>query len=284
MTQDAQRNLEYLQSSLERAGFSNLYHKAVEEGIREGASPIPLNFVDLKISEKEKMSFRPTIVEKADNPGFYIFTDFLAVKSVEGSPDVSIKVPHFKMSGLTVVQAQTVLNGGVVLHAEGEDANKVAKMFYTGIDSKKPVQDGEPTGLIRVQAKHYDLAKLLSRQRILGKDTERSLTFEKIQNGLKANVTLRVVENGFDSYPKATMRLALEEGKEPGKYDLVLQVDDPSGKSIQRYKQEAKEAKVIETGLTMRQEKKPEPLPGSTLQMAAGAQGGPTGGVRKRNS
>lgn len=274
MTPEAQKNLDFLKSSFEKVGFGTIYHKELEDGIRAGKPTVPFTEVEHPVSQKETMSYVPTVSEKEDRPGFYIFTDFKATKSVEGAPDVSITVPHFKMTGMTVEQSRTVLNGGTVLHTEGEDGNKAAKYYFTAIDTSKPVKEGENAELIRIPAKNFDLARLLSKEEIIGKQEEKELTMNKIQNGLRPAVTFRQRENGVVQYPKGTLQLAIVKNKATGAYDMALNVYDPNGKLIRNHAQQQKEEKAIETGLRMKTAKKPEWITSSALQMAAGPAGG----------
>jgi len=266
MTQELERNYEYLQKSLTRAGFGYLYNEQLKADMEAGKRGIDLPFTEQSLGAKDYILFRPTIVEKEDRPGFYIFTEISATKFVNERPEVSVAVPHFKMTGMTVAQITTVLNGGTVLHTEGEDAANKAKQYFSSIDLSKPVKIGENREIIRVPANKFDLPQLLSKERYMGKGDEKEQVLLNIQNGLKADVTLQRPDE-YGKYPKVTLQLALLENNEKNGYDLALKVLDRSGKELNIHRQEPKEDQGMKTTLRLQAAKKPDGLPDSTLML-----------------
>jgi len=242
MTQDMQKNIDYLKSSFERIGFGDIYHTALEEGIKASLPSVPFQEAIFDGPNKEQIKFKPVVVEAADRPGFYVFSGLTATKSVEGKPDQTISVNQFKMTGMNLEQAKSVLNGGTVYHTDGQDSNGVAKNYYSKIDfSKQPKEDGT-LPLIRVAGKSFDFLALISKERIVANPDEKKEIIAKLQSGEKVQVTLRPENYTGGQYPRAVLQVDLVPGKTEGTIELGLKVTDTSGKSLRVQKQEPKVA------------------------------------------
>ncbi|HVU97758.1 MAG TPA: hypothetical protein VHE34_21185 [Puia sp.] len=283
MTQEMERNLDYLQNSLVRAGFGDIYHEQLKKDMAAGKPVIefPWSGPEQSPGAKDYILLRPNIVESEDRPGFYIFTGIAATKFINEKPEISVTIPHYKMTGMTAAQAVTVLSGGTVLHTEGEDSNKRAKQYFSAIDFKKPVKEGEQHALVRVAAKSFDLPRLLSNERYMGREEEKAEILLNVQNGLKADVTLQKTDE-HGRYPKVSLQLGLVENKTQDTYELALKVLDRSGNELRQHVQQPKAAVEMKTTLKLQTQKKPEGLPGSTLSLAGA--GEPGGRTRRQNT
>jgi len=242
MTQDMQKNIDYLKSSFERIGFGNIYHTALEEGIKASLPSVPFQEAIFDGPNNEQIRFKPTVVEAADRPGFYVFSGLTATKSVEGKPDQTISVNQFKMTGMNLEQAKAVLNGGTVYHTDGQDSSGVAKNYYSKIDFNQNLKEDGTLPIIRVAGKSFDFLALISKERIVASPDEKKDIIAKLQSGEKVQVTLRPENYTGGQYPRAVLQVDLVPGKKEGTIELGLKVSDITGKLIRQHGQEPKVA------------------------------------------
>lgn len=269
MTQEMERNLEYLQSSLLRVGFGEIYNAQLKADMAAGKAVIDLPYTEHSMGDKDYMLFRPRIVEKEDRPGFYIFPEIDASVYKNEKLVAAITVPHYKMTGMTVAQTASVLTGSVVMNSDGEDGNKKTKYYFSAIDFSKAVKEGQKHEVIRLPAKNHDLARLISKERFMGRDEEKAKVLNDLQSGLKTDVRLSQQDGG--KYPTVSLKLALVESKGENRYDLGLVVFDREGTFLRQHLQEP----IVEqqkASLRLEVSKKKDGLPGATLSLTgAGA-------------
>jgi hypothetical protein len=268
MTEEMQSNYEFLQSSLMKAGFSDFYNEKLKADMAAGKSVVDLPVAEHSLGGKDSILFRPQISEMENRPGFYIFTGIHAGLYEQDKLVASVTAPHFKMTGMTAAHIASVLTGGVVLHTEGQDRDGKVKQYFSGIDFTKPVKEGQDHELIRLPAKSFDLAKLASKEKYIGRDEEKAKVLADLQSGLRTEVSLLKKEG--NRYPSVYLQLAMVENKEKG-YDLALKVLDQEGTMLRVHPQNPKEVVEQKNTFKLQASQKQEVLPKASLQIAADA-------------
>jgi hypothetical protein len=260
-----ERNIEFLQNSLVKAGFGPIYNEQIKADIAAGKAVVELPYTEHALNEKDYVLFRPKVVEKEDRPGFYIFPEMDAMLYKSDKLVAAISVPHYKMTGMTAVQAANVLTGGVVLNTQGEDSDKKVKYYFSAIDFTKPVNEGQKHELVRLPAKEHDLTRLLSNERHTARPEEKDLILDKLQNGLKADTSVWSKELGRSS--RVVLQLAIVENKLDGKYDLSMKVWDREGILLREHIQKPEAKMEVRNDIKLHTSKKQEEMSKETLNL-----------------
>jgi hypothetical protein len=269
MEQDIQKrlekNLDYIKQSVSRAGFGGIFDQAIEAGIKTGAPQLDLPPATKTYSGGEMMEWVPKITENRNSPGFYNFNGYQASRITEGGEAHIQFVSIYKMSGMTIEQSRNALAGATVLHSEWNDKTEKRGFVYSRLDMSATPKAGENYPVISMDSNNIDLARLLSKEDIVGDTRQKEDLLNRLQSGERVQVTIKEKRVGEENptYPKVFLQLNLTNSTTMG-----LRVTDSDNRLLRTPELKGKDLSVT-VGLTLKGDHQPE-IPKGVLKMLSG--------------
>lgn len=278
MTLDEEKNMTFTKDSTTYAGFATEYHKAIEEGIRSGVKEIPLEPSYKPYGETELMVWQLKVTE-GNQPGRYNFNGFQATLMQEGKDPITQFIPNFKMTGMKAEDSYAALKGSTVLHAEWDNNLKKRKYVFSKFDLSQPAAPGENYPVIRINANDVEIARLLSKEDIVGTTEDKTKYLANLQTGNKFPVKVRETVNGALRYPTVFLQLNLMDANNMG-----MRVTNAEGKVLRNHSVESKQQEMTQTvGLLLGKDNQAKLPQGLVKMLEKAKQAGPRIGSRGRN-